>query len=124
LKGWQFALCAVTKWSIRCTSCLTLVNEPRRMPLSMIGEKKRSTWLSQELQVGMVHVPARPSPQLRLDLRVAVGGVVVDDAVDVQLGRHGMVDLAKEGQEFLQARCRWIRSTITRSPSKVLCSKW
>jgi len=48
-----------------------------------------------------VHVPAWPSRQPRLDLRMVVGGVVVDDAVDVQLGGHGPVDLAQEGQELL-----------------------
>lgn len=35
LKGLQLALCAATKWSMRCTICLTLVNEPRRMALSV-----------------------------------------------------------------------------------------
>ncbi len=49
VKGWQSALYAVTKWSMRCTSCLTLVNEPRRIALSVISEKKRSTWFSHEL---------------------------------------------------------------------------
>lgn len=41
------------------------------MALSVINEKKRSTWFSQELLVGMeVHVPARPTRQPRLDFRV------------------------------------------------------
>ena len=45
-----------------------------------------------------VHVPSRPGCQPSLDLRVAVGGVVVGDAMDVQLGRHRLVNLAQEGQ--------------------------
>jgi hypothetical protein len=53
LKGWQSVLWDATKWSMRCTSCLTLVNEARRMALSVISAKKRSTWLSQELWVAM-----------------------------------------------------------------------
>ena len=44
-----------------------------------------------------VHVPARSGCQPCLDLRMAVGGVVVDDAVDVQIGGHGLVNLAQEG---------------------------
>jgi hypothetical protein len=35
-----------------------------------------------------------------------VGGVVVGDAVDVQLGRHGLVDLAQERQELLMPVAR------------------
>ena len=50
-----------------------------------------------------VHVPARPCAQPGLDLRVAVGGVVVADAVNVQLSRYGIVDLAQEGQMLTPA---------------------
>src|SRR5471032_2249807 len=35
-----------------------------------------------------VHMPTRASRQPRLDLRVAMSGVVVDDAMDVQIRRH------------------------------------
>ena len=48
-KGWQFSLWEATKWSMRCTSCLTLSNEPRRIALSVMSAKKRSTWFSHEL---------------------------------------------------------------------------
>jgi len=48
-----------------------------------------------------VHVPARSRRQPCLDLRMAVGGVVVGNAVDVQFGGHSLVDLAQEGEEFL-----------------------
>jgi len=57
-----------------------------------------------------MHVPARSRRQPRLDLGVAVGGVVVGNAVDVQLGRHGLVDLAQEGQELLMTVARLARS--------------
>lgn len=41
-------------------------------------------------------VPARPACQPRLDLRVTVGCVVVDPAVDVKLARHRRVGLGRE----------------------------
>lgn len=53
-----------------------------------------------------MHVPARLGGQPGLDLGVAVGGVVVADAVNVQLERHGLVDLAQEGQELLMPMSR------------------
>lgn len=55
-------------------------------------------------------MPARPTCEPRLDLRMAVGGTVVDDAVDVQLGGYGVVDLAQEGQEFLVSVARFAGS--------------
>lgn len=53
-----------------------------------------------------VHVPARPCAQPGLDLRMTVCGVVVADAVNVQLSRYGLVDLAQEGQELLVSVAR------------------
>lgn len=50
-----------------------------------------------------VHVPARPAGKPRLDPGVAVRGVVVDDAMNVQLCGNGLVDLAQERQEFLMS---------------------
>lgn len=52
---------------------------------------------------------AWPSGQPSLDLRVNVGGVVVGDAVDVQLGRHGLADLAQEREKRLVAVARLAR---------------
>jgi hypothetical protein len=49
LEIWQSVMYAVTKRSIRCTSCLTQVNQTRRMALLVLREKKRSIWLNQEL---------------------------------------------------------------------------
>ena len=48
-----------------------------------------------------MHASSQPTCQPSLDLRVAVRGVVVDDAVHVQVGRHGGVDQAQERQELL-----------------------
>ena len=48
-----------------------------------------------------VHVPSRPACQPRFDLRMAVGGVVIDDAMNVQLLGHGLVDFTQERQELL-----------------------
>lgn len=42
-----------------------------------------------------MHMPARSRGQPCLDLWVAVGGVVVHDAVDVQFGRDSLVDLMR-----------------------------
>ena len=50
-----------------------------------------------------VHVPARAAGKPSLDLGVAVRGVVVDNAMNVQLGGNGLVDLAQERQEFLMS---------------------
>ena len=48
-----------------------------------------------------VHVPARASGEPRLDLRMIVRAVVVGNAVNVEFGRHGVIDLAQEGQKLL-----------------------
>lgn len=78
----------------------------------LVGDQREEAlYLVQPGAVGRdeVHVPARPRRQLRLDLRVVVGGVVVGDAVDIQLGGHGLVDLAQEGQELLAPVARLTR---------------
>lgn len=47
VNGLQFSLYWMTKLSIFWVSSLTLLNEPRRIALSVMIPKKRSTWLSQ-----------------------------------------------------------------------------
>lgn len=69
-----------------------------------------------------VHVPARPRGQPGLDLGVAVGGVVVADAVNVQLSRHGLVDLAQEGQELLMPMSR-LAGRQYRTVEHIQCGK-
>ncbi len=53
---------------------------------------------------------ARSCKQPGLDLRVAVRGVVVGDAVNIQFGRHGLVDLSQERQELLVTMARFATS--------------
>ena len=53
-----------------------------------------------------MHVPARTRGQPCLDLRVLVAGIVIDDAVHVQIRWHGLVDRAQERQKFLMPMAR------------------
>ena len=48
-----------------------------------------------------VNVPTRTAGEPGLDLGMLVGGVVVDDEMDVELGRHIGLDVAQEGEELL-----------------------
>jgi hypothetical protein len=76
----------------------------RASPNGLVGDQREKALdLVEPGAVGRdeVHVPAWPCRQPRLDLRMAVRGVVIDDAVDVQLGRHSRIDFAQEGQELL-----------------------
>lgn len=47
-----------------------------------------------------MHMSARACRQPCLDLRMLVTAVVVDDAVHIEFGRHGLVDFTQERQEF------------------------
>lgn len=73
-KGWQFVLRAATKWSMRRTGCLTLVNEPRLMALSVISEKKSSTYLSQELSAAKL---CKPTPKICIVAPVKVMSIAL-----------------------------------------------
>jgi hypothetical protein len=48
-----------------------------------------------------MEVPARPHGEPGLDLGMLVGGVVVEDDVDREVGRYGLVDRAQEAEELL-----------------------
>ena len=64
----------------------------------LVGDQREEAFdLIQPRAVGRdeVHVPARATRQPHLDLRMAVRGVVVDDAVNVQFAGDGLVDLAQ-----------------------------
>ena len=81
----------------------------RSTPDGLVGDQREEPFdLVQPGTVGRdeVHVPAWPTGQPGLDLRMTMSGVVVHDAVDVQLGRNRLVDLAQEGQELLVAVAR------------------
>ena len=66
--------------------------------------KKPSTALSQEQEVGVKwKVQRGMAGEPRADLRVLVGGVVVEDGVDVLAGRHRGLDGVEEADELLVA---------------------
>ena len=52
---------------------------------------------------GVMQVVSGPAGQPRLDLGMLVGGVVVDDEMDVERCGHVGVDVVQEGEEFLVA---------------------
>ncbi len=81
----------------------------RSAPDSLVGDQcEEALDLIQPGTVGRneVHVPARPGGQPSLDLRVTVRGVVIHDAMDVELGRHSSLDLAQKRQELLMPMAR------------------
>src|SRR5271165_6507203 len=79
------------------SSSATLWNTPRRMASSVIRLKKRSTRLIQEAEVG---VEAGVALEPGLDLGVLVGGVVVDDQVQIERFGRVAIDGAQEAQEL------------------------
>ena len=50
-----------------------------------------------------VNVPTRPACEPSSDLGMLVGGVVVDDEMDVELGWHVGLYVTQEGEELLMA---------------------
>ena len=50
---------------------------------------------------GEVNVPTRPACEPRSDFGMLVSGVVVDDKMDVELGRYIGLDMPQEGEELL-----------------------
>jgi hypothetical protein len=50
-----------------------------------------------------VNVPTRTAGEPSSDLGMLVGGVVVDDEMDVELGWHVGLDVTQEGEELLMA---------------------
>lgn len=53
-----------------------------------------------------MHVPVRPSREPGLHSGVLLGAVVIDDAMNIQVGGDGFVDLAQEGQKLLVSMAR------------------
>ena len=74
---------------------------PRRMRWRVILEKKLSTALSQDPEVGEMEDPARMAGEPGFDLGMLVGGVIVEDGVDHFAGRHGALDGIEKADEFL-----------------------
>src|SRR5947208_5462450 len=75
---------------------------PRRRRLRVRAEKKFSTALSQELEVGVkMEGPARMADEPGLDLGVLVGCVIVDNGVDQVASRDRAFDGVEEADELL-----------------------
>ena len=74
---------------IALLSSATLLKVPRRMRSRVISAKKRSTMLSQDAEVGVkCRVEARVSLEPALHLGGLVGGIVVDDQMQVEMMRE------------------------------------
>src|SRR5207237_7253013 len=54
-----------------------------------------------------VNVPTRTASEPSSDLGVLVGGVVIDDEMDVELGRQIGLDVTQEGKKLLMAMARF-----------------
>ena len=50
-----------------------------------------------------MNVPTRTACEPSSDLAMLVGGVVVEDEMDVELGWHVGLDVTQEGEELLMA---------------------
>ena len=92
---------------IAVSNSATLLKAPRRMRCSVISAKKRSTRLSQDAEVGVKWrwkrgCAAKPPS----DLGGLVGGVVVEDQVQVEIGRRFLVDSLQKAQEFAMPMAR------------------
>jgi len=74
---------------------------PRLRRFRVSAEKKFSTALSQEPEVGVVEGPARMAGEPSFDFGVLMGGVVIKDGVDRFVGRHRALDGVEEADEFL-----------------------
>jgi len=73
-------------------------------PDGLVGyQGKKSLHLIEPGTVGgnEVHVPTWPGRQPSLDLGVTVGGVVVDNAVDIKLAGHSLVNLSQKLHKLL-----------------------
>src|ERR1700727_3016228 len=81
----------------------------RAAPDGLVGDQRKEAFdLVKPRTVGgnEMHVPAGMGCQPRLDLRMLVATVVVDDAVHVKVGRHCLVDFTQERQELLMPMTR------------------
>ena len=104
LKGRARSLWLATKASMRATSPLALVNEPRRISRWLRRPNQRAIRFEpRSVGGGAVDVEAGPLGQPGPDLGVLVGTVVVDHEMDVERGRQRCVHVPEEGQELLVA---------------------
>jgi hypothetical protein len=85
------------------SSCVTLLNAPRRMRSAVIRPKKRSTWLSQDAEVGVKHLEPLVSREPGPDAGLLVCGVVVGDQVHIKVLWCRGLDASQEPEPFLMA---------------------
>ena len=84
-----------------CFSSSTLLKTPRRMRFRVISAKKRSTMLSHEPDVGV-----KCGSEARMPLEPAlyrgglVGGIIIDDQMQVEIGQRPLVDGLEKAEEL------------------------
>lgn len=91
----------------------------------LVGDQRKEAFdLVEPRTVGgnEMHVPAGACRQPRLDLRMLVTAVVVDDAMHVELGRDGFVDFTQKRQKFLMP-VTWLASCKHRAVEHVQSGK-
>lgn len=103
-KGREFALWVRIKRSIFCDEVGGGIE--RSSTTGALGDEREEAFdLIEPGGVGWreVNVPTRPAGEPGPDLGMLVGGVVVDDEMDVRLVRHVTFDVTQEGEELLVA---------------------
>src|SRR6266404_5227719 len=80
-----------------CFNSSTLLKTPRRMRFLVISAKNRSTMLSHEPEV---QVKARMPLEPALYRRGLVGGIIVDDEMQVEIGQSPFVDGLEKAEEL------------------------
>ena len=88
------------------TNSPTLRKVPRRMRLSVISAKKRSTKFSQEAPVGVNEVPviAGVSSEPGFHRRMRVCTVIIQNEMDIQPTRGAALDVLQKKQKTLAPR--------------------
>ena len=77
--------------------------------LTLGDESKEAFYLIEPGGIGRreVNVPTRTTCEPGSDLGMLVGGVVVDDEMDIELGRHIGLDVTQEGEKLLMTMARF-----------------
>ena len=73
---------------------------PRRICFSVSSAKKRSTWLIQEAEIGVKWMCQRGRLANQSRMSWSCGAGIVDDEVNVQVGRHVALDRVEEAAEL------------------------
>lgn len=97
----------------------------RATPDCLIGNQRKESFHLVEpgtVSRDEMHVPAWPARQPGFDAGMLMRRVVVDDDVDVEFGRDGLVDGPQEAQKFLMAMPR-LAFCQYRAIEHIECSK-